>query len=80
MRRPITMDDGSAIIFSVAKYYGPDGKSIQDNAVTPEELVVEAEPTVVDPDSDEPQVADVDQKPSEDLILKKAIEVAQKKG
>ena len=40
--RPITMDDGSAIILSVAKYYSPDGKSIQDNGVTPEELVAEA--------------------------------------
>jgi len=33
--RPISMDDGSAIILSVAKYYTPDGKSIQDNGVTP---------------------------------------------
>ncbi len=81
VRHPITMDDGSAIILSVAKYYSPDGKSIQDNSVTPEELVVEAEPTVVDPDSDEPApVADAGTKPSEDLILKKAIDVAQKKG
>jgi carboxyl-terminal processing protease len=80
VRRPITMDDGSAIILSVAKYYSPDGKSIQDNSVTPDELVIESEPTVVDPDSDEPQVADADQKSSEDLILKKAIEVARKKG
>jgi carboxyl-terminal processing protease len=80
VRRPITMDDGSAIILSVAKYYSPEGKSIQDNSVTPEELVIEPEPTVVDPDSDEPQVADADQKNPEDLILKKAIEVARKKS
>jgi carboxyl-terminal processing protease len=80
VRRPITMDDGSAIILSVAKYYTPEGKSIQDNSVTPEELVIEPEPTVVDPDSDEPQVADAGQKNPEDTILKKAIEVAQKKS
>ncbi len=30
--RPITMEDGSAIILSVAKYYSPDGKSIQATA------------------------------------------------
>ncbi len=33
----ITMDDGSAIILSIAKFYSPDGKSIQDNGVTPED-------------------------------------------
>lgn len=82
VRRPITMDDGSAIILSVAKFYSPDGKSIQDNAVTPEDLVMEAEPAGADPDGDaEPQVADATQpKSTEDLILKKAIEVAKSKS
>jgi carboxyl-terminal processing protease len=83
--RAITMDDGSAIILSVAKYYSPDGKSIQDNGVTPEELVAEADAggAEVDDDSEPaPQATPVpaDKKPAEDLILKKAIEVAQKKG
>ena len=44
IRRAITMDDGSAIILSVAKYYTPDGKSIQDNGVTPDEPGGETEP------------------------------------
>ncbi len=81
VRRPITMDDGSAIILSVAKYYGPDGKSIQDNAVTPETLVMEPEPTISDADADsEPApVATADQKPSDDAILKRAIEIANSK-
>ena len=35
IRRAVTMDDGSAIILSVAKYYSPAGKSIQDDGVTP---------------------------------------------
>ncbi|HEY3824051.1 MAG TPA: S41 family peptidase [Bryobacteraceae bacterium] len=95
--RPITMDDGSAIILSIAKYYSPDGKSIQDNGVTPEELVAEAEPlgSDIDDDSDAapaPAIIGSDKKagqavagggetkPAEDLILQKAIEVAQKKG
>ena len=83
VRRPITMDDGSAIILSIAKYYGPDGKSIQDNAVTPEELVIEAEPAAAaDPDADsEPaQLAAAEQKSADDVILKKAIEVVKTKG
>jgi carboxyl-terminal processing protease len=79
--RPITMDDGSAIILSVAKYYSPDGKSIQDNGVTPEELVAEAEAGGPDVDDDsEPAPAVPAAKPAEDLILQKAIEIAQKKG
>jgi carboxyl-terminal processing protease len=51
--RPITMDDGSAIILSVAKYYSPDGKSIQDNGVQPETLVAEADPLGSDVDDDD---------------------------
>src|ERR1700691_4047853 len=50
---PITMDDGSAIILSVAKYYSPDGKSIQDNGVTPEDLVAEADAGGTDVDADD---------------------------
>jgi len=37
----IPVEDGSALLLSVAKYYGPDGKSIQDNGVVPS--VVQAE-------------------------------------
>ena len=44
VRRAITMDDGGAIILSVAKYYSPDGKAIQDTGVTPRTLVNEPEP------------------------------------
>jgi carboxyl-terminal processing protease len=82
IRRPITMDDGSAIILSTAKYYGPDGKSIQDNAVTPEEPVLEPESVGADPDADdsEPVAAPAAPKSKEDEILKKAIEVAAKKA
>ncbi len=53
----ITMDDGSAIILSVAKYYSPDGKSIQDNGVTPETMIADADPyggPDVDDDDSEP--------------------------
>jgi carboxyl-terminal processing protease len=53
----ITLDDGSAIILSVAKYYSPDGKSIQDNGVTPEELVAEADASGSDVDDDDDAAA-----------------------
>ncbi|HUA86676.1 MAG TPA: S41 family peptidase [Bryobacteraceae bacterium] len=35
VRKAVTMDDGSAVILSVAKYYAPDGKAIQDTGVAP---------------------------------------------
>jgi carboxyl-terminal processing protease len=49
----ITMDDGSAIILSIAKFYSPDGKAIQDNGVTPEDLVAEADAGGTDVDADD---------------------------
>jgi carboxyl-terminal processing protease len=80
IRQAITMDDGSAIILSTAKYYTPDGKSIQDNGVTPDDLVGESETAIGDSDDDSaPEPIPAAKKPSEDVILKKAIEVAQSK-
>ncbi len=87
IRRSITAsDDGSAIILSVAKYYGPDGKSIQDNGVTPEtaNMVVDSEAGASD-DDDDPDAkpaapAKEAKKPGEDSILKKALEVIAKKA
>lgn len=76
--RPITMDDGGAVILSVAKYYSPEGKSIQDNGVTPETTVIDPDAGSGDPEEDdatpEPTAA---KKPGEDVILTKAIEVAK---
>jgi carboxyl-terminal processing protease len=54
VRRAITMEDGSAIILSVAKYYSPDGKAIQDTGVTPGVLVSEPEPQVDVDENGEP--------------------------
>jgi carboxyl-terminal processing protease len=78
IRKAITMDDGSAVILSVAKYYSPSGKAIQDTGVTPSVAVQETEPAVVDDDGN-PQTVEPPQQPSgEDLLLKKAIDVVTK--
>jgi carboxyl-terminal processing protease len=45
-RRAVTMEDGGAIILSVAKYYSPNGKAIQDVGVTPQTLMAEPEAQV----------------------------------
>jgi carboxyl-terminal processing protease len=80
VRRALTMDDGSAIILSVAKYYSPEGKAIQDTRVTPGTVVANAEPQIdyddngepiVEPESKQPQPKKLD----DDPVVKKAIEV-----
>lgn len=76
IRKPITLDDGSAVILSIAKYYSPSGKAIQDNGVTPTVSVIEEQPQVETDDEGNPQPEQTTPKPkSEDVILKKAIEV-----
>jgi carboxyl-terminal processing protease len=82
MRKAITLEDGSAIILSVAKYYSPDGKSIQDNRVTPNNQVLQPEPQVDVDDSGEPLPETNDQQQPEqqknlqdDPMVKKALDV-----
>ena len=79
VRKAITMDDGSAVILSVAKYFSPSGKAIQDVGVTPSVPVVEAIATA-DTSDDETTAAPAEPqtKPGDDLLLKKAIEVITK--
>jgi carboxyl-terminal processing protease len=80
IRRTITMEDGGAIILSVAKYYSPDGKAIQDAGVTPGVVVAEPEVQVDIDENGEPipgpQEAPPPQKKAEDdPVVKKALEV-----
>lgn len=74
IRKAITMDDGSAIILSVAKYYTPGGKAIQDTRVTPNVLQAETA-AVMDNDDDPATPPVVPQTPSAaDEILKRGYE------
>jgi carboxyl-terminal processing protease len=76
VRRPIPTEEGGAIILSVAKYYSPGGKAIQDAHVTPSVLVNEAEPVAEIEEEGPPETPAPPERPGEDPILKKAIEVA----
>jgi len=74
----VTLNDGSAVILSVAKYYSPDGKSIQDNGVTPNILQAEADVAVADGAADDslPDVAPDDtKKPGVDELMNRALKV-----
>ncbi len=42
VQKTIDLPDGGALILSVAKYYSPSGKAIQDVAITPNVLVADA--------------------------------------
>jgi carboxyl-terminal processing protease len=77
VRRALTMDDGGAIILSVAKYYSPGGKAIQDTGVTPSTLMAEPEAQVeVDDNGDPlPEEPATEKKSDEDPLLKKAVEL-----
>ena len=48
VQKLIEMPDNSALILSVAKYYSPSGKAIQDAAVTPNVLIADTATTMVD--------------------------------
>jgi carboxyl-terminal processing protease len=76
MRKAITLDDGSALILAVAKYYSPSGISIQDKAVTPSVMMADApEPTDSDDDTAAPEPVETKPRTGEDPLLKKAIDV-----
>src|SRR6202041_1397276 len=75
IRKPITMDDGSAVILSVAKYYSPSGKAIQDAMVTPSVPVQESEAVALDDDGNPLTPEPAQPASNEDLLLKKAIDV-----
>jgi carboxyl-terminal processing protease len=78
VQKVIELPDGSALILSVAKYYSPSGKAIQDTAVTPNILVADTEDEVALPDEDQvsaPPDEGKKQPPQQDKQLHKAIQV-----
>jgi carboxyl-terminal processing protease len=74
MRKAVTMDDGGAIILSVAKYYAPSGKAIQDVGVTPQTLLAEPEAQVELDEDGNPVPPENDNAPKDNVdYLKRAI-------
>ena len=79
----ISIDDGSALILTVANYYNADGKSILEEGVVPTEVVrqetVAADDGAEDDDSGSNQAVQTPEQPRplspEDAVYKKAIEL-----
>lgn len=82
VQKLIELPDGGALILSVAKYYSPQGKAIQDAAVTPNIVVADVNDDLPVPDEDENSVpTDIQKKnaPEHDEQLQKAIEVLKRR-
>ena len=84
VQKVIEIPDGSALILTVAKYYAPDGKAIQDTAITPNIMVADADDSdVVLPDEDQDNGADQEfrkeERQKQDEQLRRSIQVLEKK-
>ena len=74
LQKTIPVGDGSALLLSVAKYYGADGKAITDNGVTPS-VIQSAETTSADTEEEEEIQNPEHFGGKDDLQLQKAIEI-----
>jgi carboxyl-terminal processing protease len=83
VQETIDLKDGGALILSVAKYYSPSGKAIQETAVTPNVLVADDTDNVIsDDDEQEPSATEPEAKPksTQDDQLHKAVEVLKSRS
>jgi len=82
MQKTIDLPDGGALILSVAKYYSPGGKAIQDVAVTPNVLVADADDSVAIDEEEAPAHDQQEEHPkkSQDDQLHKALEVLKSRN
>ncbi|HTU45077.1 MAG TPA: S41 family peptidase [Bryobacteraceae bacterium] len=74
LRKTIQMDDGGAVILSVAKYYSPAGKAIQDTGVVPSVQLAENDNSP-DYDQDGNPIPGSAPKTTEDNLLKQSIDL-----
>jgi carboxyl-terminal processing protease len=82
VQKTIDLPDGGALFLSIAKYYSPSGKAIQDTAVTPNVVVAEEEDSVVPEEEEQPPAPEQEAKPknTQDDQLHKAVEVLKKRS
>jgi len=84
VQKTLDLPDGGALILSVAKYYSPSGKAIQDTAITPNVQIADAVDDAVSPDDDggaaTPSDEDAKPKNTIDEQLNKAVEVLKSRA
>jgi carboxyl-terminal processing protease len=74
LQKTIPVGDGSGLLLSVAKYYGPDGKAINDNGVTPSVVQTSSVSSADSSGEDESETPE-HFGGKDDLQLRKAIEI-----
>jgi carboxyl-terminal processing protease len=74
LRKTIQMDDGGAVILSVAKYYSPSGKAIQDTGVVPSVQLAENDNSP-ELDQDGNPIPGTAPKSTEDNLLKQSVDL-----
>jgi carboxyl-terminal processing protease len=74
LRKTIQMEDGGAVILSIAKYYSPSGKAIQDTGVVPTVQLAENDNSP-ELDQDGNPIPGSAPKSAEDNLLKQSIEL-----
>jgi carboxyl-terminal processing protease len=80
VQKTIELPDGAAVILSVAKYEGPSGKAIQDQAVTPNIVVTESiDQYLAETDTDSAKPEDKPTVHTDDQ-LNKALDVLKQKS
>ena len=83
VQKTIEVPDGSAVILSIAKYYSPDGKAIQDASVTPNILVADTDDSDAatdDSNDDNDQAETKPATPKPDTQLQRAVAVLKTKN
>jgi carboxyl-terminal processing protease len=84
VQKTIDLPDGGAVILSVAKYYSPSGKAIQETAVTPNVLVADDADNAISDDDDQepatPEQPEAKPKNTQDDQLQKAVEVLKSRA
>jgi len=82
VQKTIDLPDGGALILSVAKYYSPSGKAIQETAVTPNVLVADDTDNVISDDDGQAPAPEPEDKPksTQDDQLHKAVEVLKSRS
>jgi carboxyl-terminal processing protease len=82
VQKTIDLPDGGALILSVAKYYSPNGKAIQETAVTPNVLVADETDNAISEDDGQESAPEPEAKPksTQDDQLHKAVEVLKSRA
>jgi carboxyl-terminal processing protease len=79
VQKPIPVGDGSGLLLSVAKYYRLDGKTINENGVTPSVVeVAGADTTSVDEDNTSQEPSNFGDK--DDRQLRKALDILKQEN